>query len=179
MVQIKEETVEFTAGLLGGAVGFLVGGPFLGAFTAAAANYICKSEGDASEVIAAVSTSSIQVYNYLASLDSKYEVLNKAKGSLEDALTKLKKNDSVDPATIEKVESALASTQAKIVEINSEYDLVGAGVTALGVIGDLVEKAVKKAGEINEEYMLTNKAMDALKGAVEKAKSSANLASSK
>lgn len=179
LVPIKEETVEFTAGLLGGAVGFIVGGPVLGAITAAAANYVCKSEGDASEIIAAVSTSSIQVYNYLASLDSKYEVLNKAKASLEAALTKLKSNDSIDPASIEKVEAALASTQAKIVEINSEYDLVGAGVTALGVVGDLVEKAIKKAGELNEEYMLTNKAMDALNGAIEKAKDSAKLASSK
>lgn len=174
LVPIKEETVEFTAGLLGGAVGFAVGGPFLAAIGAAASNYVSKSEGDISEVIQAVSKSSIQVFNYLANLDKKYEVLNKAKGSLEEALSKLKSQDSVDPATVAKVEGALSSTKSKIGEINDEYDLVGAGTTALGVVGDLVEKAVKKAGELNEEYKLTGKAQDALKGAVDKAKVAAN-----
>ena len=37
IVAINEETVEFTAGLLGGAAGFIIGGPVLGAVGAAAA----------------------------------------------------------------------------------------------------------------------------------------------
>jgi len=99
--------------------------------------------------------------------------LNKAKGSLESALEKLKSQDSVDPAAVEKVEKALASTKAKIAEVNDEYDVVGAGVTALGVVGDLVEKTVAKVGELNEEYQLTAKAKEALGGAVAKAKDAA------
>lgn len=173
---IKEETVEFTAGILGGVAGFALGGPVFAAIGAAAANYASKTESDVSDVISAVSKSSIQVYNYLSTLDEKYEILNKAKGSLQSALEKLKSQESVDPATIEKVERALASTKAKIAEVNDEYDLVGGGVTALGVLGDLVEKAVKKAGELNEEYKLTNKAQEALKSAVEKAKAAADKA---
>ena len=170
---IKEETVEFTAGILGGAAGFLIGGPVLGAVGAAAANYASKMDNDVSEVISGISKTSIQVYNYLTQLDSKYEILSKAKASLEDSLNKLKAQPSVDPATIEKVEAALATTTSKIAEINDEYDLVGAGTTALGVIGDLVEKAVKKAGELNEEYKLSDKAKDALSSAVAKAKDAA------
>jgi len=171
LVPIKEETIEFTAGLIGGAVGLAVGGPVLGAISAAAANFASKSDNEISEVVQGVSKASIEVYNYLATLDAKYEILTKAQSSLEDALEKLKAQDNVDPETVKKVEDALANTTAKIKEINDEYDLVGAGQTALGVIGDLVEKAVKKAGELNEEYKLTDKAQDALKGAVEKAKS--------
>ena len=68
-------------------------------------------------------------------------------------MNKLKSNGSIEPESIAKVEAALASTSAKIGEINEEYDLVGASVTALGVVGDLVEKAIKKAGELNEEYI--------------------------
>mmetsp|Transcript_10503 Transcript_10503/g.13316 ORF Transcript_10503/g.13316 Transcript_10503/m.13316 type:complete len:240 (-) Transcript_10503:213-932(-) len=171
LVPIKEETIEFTAGLIGGVVGFVVGGPIIGAIGAAAANYASKTDQEVGEVLQAVSKSSIEVYNYLATLDAKYEVLNKAKNSLEDALEKVKSADNVDPATVKKVETALENTTAKISEINEEYDLVGAGQTALGVIGDLVEKAVKKAGELNSEYQLTDKAKDALSGAVDKAKS--------
>lgn len=176
LVPIKEETVEFTAGLIGGVAGFAVGGPVLGAIAAAAANYASKSEGDVAEVIQAVSKTSIQVFNYLANLDAKYEVLTKAKGSLSESLDKLKSNPSVDPEAIKKVEGALEKTTGKISEINEEYDLVGGGVTALGVIGDLVEKAVVKAGELNKEYALSDKAVSSLKGAVEKAKDAADKA---
>ena len=174
LVPVKEETVEFTAGILGGAAGFVIGGPVVAAIGAAAANYVSKSESDAGEVVGAVSKTAIEVYNYLANLDNKYELLNKAKGSLESALEKLKSQDSVDPAAVEKVEKALSSTKAKITEVNDEYDVVGAGVTAFGVIGDLVEKTVAKASELNEEYQLTGKAKEALSGAVSKAKDAAN-----
>lgn len=173
LVPIKDETVEFTAGLIGGAAGFAVGGPVLAAVGAAAANYVSKMDGEVTDVVQAVSKSSIQVFNYLAGLDSKYEVLTKAKNSLQESLDKLKNSGSVDASTIDKVETALANTNKKIKEINDEYDLVGGGVTALGVIGDLVEKAIVKAGELNEEYMLTSKAKAALSNAVDKAKEAA------
>jgi tetratricopeptide (TPR) repeat protein len=173
IVPIKEETVEFTAGILGGIAGFAVGGPVLGAIFAAAANYASKNESEVGEVMSAVSKTSIEVYNYLAKLDTKYEVLDKAKSSLEKALDKLKAQGDNSEA-IEKVEKALKTTTSKISELNDEYDLVGGGVTALGVIGDLVEKAVKRFGELNEEYSLTEKAKEALKGAIEKAKTAAN-----
>jgi phage-related tail protein len=178
LVPIKEETVEFTAGIIGGVAGTLIGGPVLGAIGAAAANYVSKAEGEVSEVVSAVSKSSIQVYNYLARLDSKYQILENVKKSLETALDKLKSNTNVDPSAVEKVETALATTTAKIAEINDEYDLVGASVTALGVVGDLVEKAVQKASELNEEYKLTDKAFASLKAAVDKAKDAAQNAKS-
>jgi hypothetical protein len=173
IVPIKEETVEFTAGILGGLAGFAVGGPVLGAIFAAAANYASKNENEVGEVMSAVSKTSIEVYNYLAKLDTKYEVLDKAKGSLEKALDKLKAQGG-NAEAVDKVEKALKTTTSKISELNDEYDLVGGGVTALGVIGDLVEKAVKRFGELNEEYALTSKATEALKGAIDKAKAAAN-----
>lgn len=170
LVPIKDETIEFTAGLLGGAIGFAIGGPVLGALTAAVANYASKTDEEIGDVVQAVSKSSIEVYNYLATLDAKYEVLTKAQDSLKDALEKVKSADSVNPETVKKVEDALANTSSKISEINNEYDLVGAGSTALGVVGDLVEKAVVKLGDLNDEYKLTEKAQESLKGAVDKAK---------
>jgi chromosome segregation ATPase len=125
-----------------------------------------------------VSKTSLEVFNYLVKLDDKYEILNKAKASLEEAANKLKSSPNVDPEALDKVEKALATTTSKIEEINEEYDLVGGGVTALGVIGDLVEKAINKAGELNEEYNLTTKAKEALSAAVEKGKEAAKKASS-
>jgi chromosome segregation ATPase len=179
LVPIKEETVEFTAGLLGATAGLFVGGPVLAFILGAAANYVSKMEGDAAEVVQAVSKSSIQVFNYLTRLDRKYEILDKTKGKLEEAVDGLKAKGSVDPEALAKVEGALETTKSKIEEINDEYDLVGAGMTALGVVGDLVEKAVKKASELNEEYQLSGKALDALKTSVDKAKDAAKEAQTK
>jgi len=173
IVPINEETVEFTAGLLGGVVGFALGGPVIGAVAAAAANYASKTDAEVGEILSAVSKTSIEIFNYFSKLDSKYEVLDKAKAQLENALDKVKKSDSANPETIEKIESALANTNKKIREINDEYDLIGTGMTALGVVGDLVEKAIIKAGELNEEYQLSSKATAAIQQAVEKAKASA------
>jgi rRNA maturation endonuclease Nob1 len=174
LVPIKEETVEFTAGLIGGVAGLLVGGPVVGAIGAAAANYVSKMEGEVTDIVQAVSKSSIQVYNYLTTLDSKYEILKKAQDSLQNSLDKLKAQEVVDPNTVNKVEQALSNTRAKIAEINDEYDLVGGGFTALGVIGDLVEKAIKKAGEINAEYKISDRAWESLQNAINKAKESAS-----
>jgi hypothetical protein len=173
LVPIKEETIEFTAGLIGGAIGFAVGGPILAAIGAAVANYASKTDQEVGEVIQAVSKTSIECYNYLATLDAKYELLDNAKTSLSDTLDKVKKADNIDPDTVKKVEDALKNTSSKIKEINEEYDLVGAGNTALGVVGELVERTVKQAGTINEEYKLTDKAQTALSGAVDKAKDAA------
>lgn len=177
IVPVKQETVEFTAGLIGGAAGFAIGGPVFGAIGAAAANYVSKQgDGEVTEVISAISKSSIEVFNFLSRLDAKYELLDKSKDQLEAALDKAKSSGKTNPETIEKIESALSSTKAKITELNDEYDLVGAGSTALGVVGDLVEKAIKKAGELNEEYQLTDKAKESLSVAVAKAKEASNKA---
>jgi hypothetical protein len=173
LVPIKEETVEFTSGVLGGIAGLLVGGPVLALIGAAAANFVAKTEGEASDVVTAVSKSTIQIFNYLTNIDQKYELLSKAKDSLNAALEKLKQQETVDPDAIAKVEDALSTTTKKLTEINDEYDLVGGSVTALGVVGELVEKAITKAGELNAEYKLTDKAVDSLKVAVEKAKDAA------
>jgi len=178
IVPINEDTVEFTAGILGGVVGFSIGGPVLGAIGAAAANYASKTDADVGEVLTGVSKTSIQVFNYFSKLDSKYEVLDKAKTQLETALDKVKASDSANPETIQKIESALSSTTSKIKEIDDEYDLVGSGMTALGVVGDLVEQAIIKASEINEEYQLSDKALVALRDAVDKAKIASSKAAS-
>jgi len=172
IVAIKEDTVQFTAGIIGGVVGLIAGGPVGAAILSAATNYASKSDSEVSDVVTAVSKSTIEVYNYLVKVDSKYEVLDSSKKSLEGALDKIKATGNVDDATVKKVEDALEKTTSKLNEINEEYDLVGAGVTALGVVGDLVEKAVTKASELNNEYKLTDKALESVKKAVDATKKS-------
>lgn len=165
LVAISQENVEFTAGVIGAALGLYMGGPYLAAIIAAAANLASKSEGNA---VGTLSKSGIQVYNSLLGLNAKYELSDKAGKTLSEAVSKLKTSDSVDPEFIEKIEEALATATSKITQVNDEYDLVGAFKTALGVIGDIVQQTVKKAGELNEQYDLTTKAKDALDAGISK-----------
>jgi len=170
IVAIKEDTVQFTAGIIGGIVGLFTGGPVAAAILSAATNYATKTDSEVSEIVSAVSKSAIEIYNYLVKVDSKYELLSNSKKSLESAIDKLKAEGNVDDATLKQVEDALSKTTSKLNEINEEYDLVGAGATAFGVVGDLVEKAVAKASDLNDEYKLTDKALESVKKAVDSTK---------
>uniref|UniRef100_A0A7S2WQU7 Uncharacterized protein n=1 Tax=Eucampia antarctica TaxID=49252 RepID=A0A7S2WQU7_9STRA len=169
LVPIKKETIEFTAGFIGGVAGFAVGGPWAAAVGAAMANYLSKQvESDFGEAIIAVSTTTIEIYNFFAKLDTKYSVLESTQSSLQETLDVLKSKNADDVA-VQKVEAALTTTTSKIQDINEEYDLIGSGVSALGFVGEFVENSIKKAGELNSDYKLTNKAMSSIKTAVDRA----------
>jgi len=171
LVPVNEATIEFTSGLLGGALGFAVGGPVLAAIVAAATNYVSKNdEGEVSEIVQTVSKSTIQVYNYFAKLDAKYEVVDGARKNLQNTLDDLKNNEKIDPKVIEQTEKALEATKARLDDLNKEYDFVNAGSVAFGVVGDLVEKAVNTIGDFNSEYGLTDRAKNSIKDVVAKSK---------
>jgi len=172
LVPVNEATIEFTSGLLGGALGFAVGGPVLAAIVAAATNYVSKNgEGEVTDIVQTVSKSTIEVYNYFAKLDAKYEVVDGARKNLQNTLDDLKKNEKIDPKIIEQTEKALESTKSRLDDLNKEYDFVNAGSVAFGIVGDLVEKAVNTIGDFNSEYGLTDRAKNSIKDVVAKSKS--------
>lgn len=173
LVAINQENIEFTAGVLGAVLGLLVGGPYLAAIGAAAANLASKAEGN---VVGTISKSGIEVLNTLIGFNAQYGVLDKAGTAVSGAVDKLKTSDAVDQESFAKIEEALGKAKAKVTEVNDEYDLVGAVMTALGVVGDVVEKTAKTAGELNEQYQLTSKAKDALDASISKAGASESFA---
>jgi len=171
LVPVNEASIEFTSGLLGGALGFAVGGPVLAAIVAAATNYVSRNnKGEVTEIVQTVSKSTIQVYNYFAKLDAKYEMLEGARKSLQNALDDLEKSKTVDPKVVEQTEKALENTKKRLEDLNREYDFVNAGSVAFGVVGDLVEKAVNTIGDFNSEYQLTERARISIQDGVAKSK---------
>ena len=112
---IKEDTVQFTAGVVGGGAGFLLGGPVLGALGAGFLNYVSKKpDVELGGVTLSVSKTALEFYNYLATLNEKYTVLEKAQAALQQSYDKIKDNQSVDLETVEKVEVALANVSEKV-----------------------------------------------------------------
>jgi len=164
IVAVSQENIELTAGILGGTVGLVLGGPFLAAITAAAANYFSKSEGN---IVGSASKSGLEIFNKILEFNSQYEITDKVSSAIGGAFDTLKSQQ--DPDTVASVEKALGDTKDKISEFTDEYDPIGAGMTALGVVGDLVEKTANAAGDLNEQYELTDKAKGALDAGIEQA----------
>ena len=151
LVAINEATVEFTAGVIGGVAGFAIAGPIGAVAVSAVTNYLSKQDDDFSIVLQSLSKTVLEISNYLLKLDSKYDLVYKAKVSIEDAIDTLKEKDGIDAEAIDKVENAINTTVLRMAEISDEYDLWGETTSALGFVGDLVEKTADKVGTMNKE----------------------------
>ena len=171
LVPVNVATIEFTSGLIGAAIGLAVGEPMAGAVAATVANYASRQDGsDAGEAVSAVSAAAIRGYNYLAQLTLKYEVLDQAKSSVGGALNTVKKRDGVDEALVEKLELGLVGTIKKMKELNDKYDAVNAGVMAMGVVGDLVEKTAINVDGFSREYRPGDRLAAAVREGIDKAR---------
>ena len=171
LITVNEENIGAGASTLGGVAGFVVGGPVFGALSAALVNYVSKQDNEVGDVARGVGKVALDVFNFLTKLNNKYDLTDKAGTAAVDAIDKVKEKDA--EGVLDKVEDALATTTDKLSALNDEYDLVGKGKQVLWVAGDLSEKAIMKGIELNDEYDLVDKAVDAGKEAVEKAKESA------
>ena len=173
IIPINSENVEFTSGILGGALALALGAsPVLAVVAAAAANYISKKEdlGELNEFVQAISKASLNSVNFLARLDSKYTILGKISASLDKSISELKNSDGGNAETFKKIEDSVKQIQ----QLADEIDLLEGGKQALGAVGDVLETSTDKAVDANEEYKLTERAAEAAKKAIEKAKSASS-----
>jgi hypothetical protein len=158
IVPVNQETIEFSAGAIGGAGGFFLGGPVLGGITAAATNYLARKEdgGQANEVVRTAASKGIDAYNAITGFVSDQDLGGKAKAALGNASP-----DAVD---------ALDT-------IGEKADEIGIGemvMKALSTAGDAVESLVDGALNAAEENGITDKIQAASSEAMEKAKSAAS-----
>jgi hypothetical protein len=121
------------------------------------------------EFVQAISKASLNSINFLARLDSKYAILSKISASLDKAINDLK-SDEGNAETFKKIEDSVKQIQT----LADEIDLLEGGKQALGAVGDVLETSIDKAVDANEEYKLTERAAEAAKKAIEKAKSASS-----
>ncbi|KAL7521925.1 hypothetical protein ACHAWX_006617 [Stephanocyclus meneghinianus] len=174
IIPINEGTIEFTAGVLGGAaVLALGGGPVLAVVAAAAANYLSKKDdlGEVNELVQGLSRASLETVNWLAKLDSKYSVIGKLQAALNDAIEKLKNSSGENAETIATIEKTVSQTTKQLQDLAKETDFLEGTKQALGVVGEVIETSVDKAADANKEYKLTERVSGALKTAIDKARS--------
>ncbi|KAL7549079.1 hypothetical protein ACHAWF_012350, partial [Thalassiosira exigua] len=175
IIPINSETVEFTSGILGGALALAFGAsPVFAVVAAATANYISKKDdlGEVNELFQAVSKASINTFNWFAKLDSKYTILGKLSDSLDKSLQDLKNSEGESAETVKKIEATVSKTTKQIQQVAEEIDLIEGGKQALGAVGDVLEVSIDKAVDANKEYKLTERAAGAAKKAIDKARES-------
>lgn len=161
LVAVNEETVQFSAGTIGGVAGLLIGGPVLGAIAGAATNYVARKDIDtASEAVKGVAEKGIAAYNYVGKLLVDNDVAGKAKGALGDS----------NPEALDTVESTLKTVSNTADEIG----VVDIASKALGVAGDALEKLIDSALGAAEEYGVADKVKAASSEALDKAKKAAD-----
>lgn len=166
IVPINIETVEFTSGLIGGFVGYIVGGTTFGFAGAAVTNYLSKSDFEFGCVVQAISKSFLHMYNFFVALDSELHIISKAKTLLENFFVDIKVFGNLDSKTTSKIKSTFSSIIMTIRCSNNKQNFISSFLTILNLVGDLVEKVVGTAVDINDDYRLTERAVDLIKNTV-------------
>ena len=170
LAPINDDSIKAAGAISGGVIGFLLAGPLGGVLLAAISNYVAKKNDETGEAIRGFGKTSLEVYNYLTKLNSKYEVSDKLGSQVGSKIEALEaENESVG-----NIRSAISTTTTKISELDKEYDFVGKGKQVATAAGALSDSAIDKLLELNNKYDFVGSSVDAAKKAVEKAKSSSD-----
>lgn len=81
------------AAIISTSAGVLVFGPILGVILGLLTNYVAKTEGEVGDVARGLGKTSLDVFNYLVKVNSKYELGAKLSSASESLVEKLKEAD--------------------------------------------------------------------------------------
>jgi len=95
--------VSYSATIAGASAGLVLLGPLAALFFGVAANYASKADNEAGEVARGVGKTLLDVWNYLAKINEKYNIGEKVGETTKELYTKVKESDGDDGA-VAKVE---------------------------------------------------------------------------
>ena len=166
LAPINDDSVKAAGAISGGVIGFLLAGPLGGIVLAAISNYVAKKNDETGEAIRGFGKTSLEVYNYLTKLNSKYEVTDKVGTKIGSQIESIEaENESVG-----NIKTAITTTTTKLSELDKEYDFVGKGKQVAAAAATLSDSAIEKLLELNNKYDFVGSSIDAAKKAVENAK---------
>lgn len=169
LVPINPQTIETSAAIVGTSAGVVFLGPVLGVLLGLITNYAAKADNEVGEAARGVGKTALEIFNYIAKVNEKYQIGSKVSSSTKNLVEKLKENEGED-SVVSKLEETLSTTKTKFTDLDNQYDLVTKAKSAVGLAADLTGTAIDKAIELNEKYSIVDKTTDAVKKAVNKAK---------
>uniref|UniRef100_A0A6U4GU60 Uncharacterized protein n=2 Tax=Phaeomonas parva TaxID=124430 RepID=A0A6U4GU60_9STRA len=175
LVPLNTENVEASVGVAGALAGLvLFGNPVIALALAATGNYVTKQESEVGEAFRGVGTALINSLNFVAKMNERYDISDRAGKAAGDAFQTLKEKDTSDAKILSKVEELAAKVSTTVSDLDSEYDLKAKAQELVYSAGDLSTQAIEKATEVNEKYKITDQATTKVKDIVDKAKSKIN-----
>jgi len=157
IVKMTEENKMTTASVLGGVLGLLLGGVWVGAATFAASSYLSRREDDDfSKALKGVAAGGLEVLNFGGYVNEKYAVTGQIGSAIENAL-----GDDAKKSLRNVVESVEAVD--KDVGFKETFGSLCTNAS------ELATKAVTKAVEVNEEYKISEQIVDKVKEATQSA----------
>mmetsp|Transcript_94306 Transcript_94306/g.266303 ORF Transcript_94306/g.266303 Transcript_94306/m.266303 type:complete len:247 (-) Transcript_94306:129-869(-) len=152
LVKITEESTMTSASVLGGLAGLWFGGVWLGAGLFAATSYLARKDEnkDVATVLKSFSSATLQVLNFGAELNSKYNVTGQLGDAIEGALT-----PEGGSSPLKSVTSAVESVDAEV----GIKDTVGSIATSAS---ELASQAVEKVLALSTEYKVVDQIKEKL-----------------
>lgn len=145
LVPLDKTNIENAAAVTGGILGFVLGGPVLGAVFAAVTNFVSKKDGESGEALRGVGKTVIESYNFLNKINTKYSVTNQVGETVSKAVGSVETDSDI----LDKVKSTYATATSKFTELNKEYDLISKGKEAVVAASTLSDAAIEKTIELN------------------------------
>lgn len=151
LVPLEKTNIQNAAAATGGIVGFAIGGPILGLILAALSNYVSKKEdSDLGVALRGFGKTVIESYNFLTTLNNKYD----ATGAATDSLDKFITSAEVESEGFGKFTKTVDSIGAKVVEINTEYDILAKGKQLVIIASTISDAALEKLEALNAKVRL-------------------------
>ena len=149
LVPLDKVNIENAAAVTGGILGFALGGPVIALLLAAVSNYVSKKDTDAGTALRGFGKTVIESFNFLTTLNKKYDVTGAVTSTVSKAVT----SAEGESEGFEKVSKTVNSTFSKIKEINAEFDIVGKGKQAAIAAAALSDAALEKVEELNAKVI--------------------------
>lgn len=149
LVPLDKVNIENAAAVTGGILGFALGGPVIALILAAVSNYVSKKDSDAGTALRGFGKTVIESFNFLTTLNKKYDVTGAVSSTVSKAVT----SAEGESEGFEKVSKTVNSTFSKIKEINAEFDIVGKGKQAAIAAAALSDAALEKVEELNAKVI--------------------------
>lgn len=163
LIKVTEENKVTTAGVLGSAAGFLLGGMWVAVPLFALSSYMVRRSNDNLAVaLKGIANAGLETLNFAHMLDKKYAVTDSMGRKLEEAVIHGKSNPDTKEAA-----GRVGTFRDTILSFNKDggiTDKLGSVVTAAG---DLASRIVEKLFELNHQCKYTDQLETKLRQATE------------
>jgi len=167
LVKVTEESAMTAAGVLGGLVGLVFGGVWIGGALFVATSYLAKQEdNDLSKAFKGVAAGGLEALNFGAYINDKYSLTDGLGSAITGAIDSGKENSSTKEAA-STVSSALDSVKDAVSSFDEDVGIKDTVGTILTSGTDLAAQAVDKVADLNDKYKVTDQIKEKIDAAIE------------